>query len=197
MELSKEQLIAIKNKENLELKNEQVVEIYKLITSVVQKFYFPKDEIADIIQTIVTNILTNNIYSYNPKKSKFSTFIYHNTYMYCCKFYNCFKSKQSPISLDDFTETNKKVTHLNLIPNDYNMEKQLTSDYIKVLNQLCKKKYPLIYQKYFEKLSILELTKKYDISKTYLYIKLKKELSELKKDLKSKGYETFDDTQTF
>ncbi len=77
------------------------------------------------------------------------------------------------------------------------MEKQLTSDYIKVLNQLCKKKYPLIYQKYFEKLSILELTKKYDISKTYLYIKLKKELSELKKDLKSKGYETFDDTQTF
>ncbi len=82
MELSKEQLIAIKNKENLELKNEQVVGIYKLITSVAQKFYFPKDEIADIIQTIVTNILTNNIYSYNPKKVNLvPLFIIMHTYI--------------------------------------------------------------------------------------------------------------------
>ncbi len=191
MDLLQHQLDAIANNETPQLSDMQLEELYKIVKKVVNKFNFEKNDFDDIVQFILTEILNVNIKNFNPNKSKFSTFVYHAAYIYCCRIYNDNKKKGKAISLD---VPLKKQTSLDLLQDI--KEKKLTKEYKELLYFLCKNKYQLLYQNFFERKSFKELAINYNCSQSQIYKKIHDEMFYLKQDLKKFGYESYEDAMT-
>ena len=194
MELTQKQLEIIKNnsKSSLEFSDEQILEIRKMATFILNKYPSLKFD-EDIIQEISTKIACYSIYKYNPEKSKLSTFIFfcidnfikHNLRTKKAKFRSV-----KTISLNSILKTNgeKEFEFAELVADEKARNENEENNFINFLNERIEK-YEILKLYFYEKMGQDEIAKKLKISQSYISRLIKKELKQLKEECIKNGFD--------
>lgn len=189
MQLNNEKLELIRQ-DKYEWSDEEVEEVYKLAQTSLKNMRF-KDlsEREDLIQELAMHFFNYAVKKYDPEKNvKISTFAVMAMNSKVKMYYRSSafkKNKELPFSLDSEIESDtEKLLFYDVLKDEkilsplQQYEKDMRDNYVK---QLCENN-PIIYDYYIEGLNQEQLSKKYNISQSYVSRIIKKVIDKTRKE---------------